>query len=191
MKGVPFITVCITALVMVAANVSGSAAVSANDGTVQMRVVNVAPNDVLNIREYPSGKSRIIGIIPPTGRGIEYIGEPVGIWVLVRFDNTEGWVGNRFLTPEVAGAGSDETSYSYVAVDPYPADGDPFLALRSYPSASKGERIVKMRNGTLLHVLQRRADGWWFVETPSGVKGWAKSGAGAQAWIQCCVSEYE
>src|SRR5680860_1965 len=32
---------------------------SANDGTIQMRVVNVSSNDVLNIRGYPSSESRI------------------------------------------------------------------------------------------------------------------------------------
>ena len=91
----------------------------------------------------------------------------------------------------LASSRNDGPSYSYVAVDPYPADGDPFLALRSYPSSAQGDRIMKMRNGTLLQVLQRRADGWWFVETPSGTKGWAKSGAGAQAWIQCCLTVEE
>lgn len=116
-----------------------------------MRVVNVSPNDVLNIRGYPSSASRIIGMIPPNTGGVEYVGKQVGSWVLVRFDNIEGWVHTGFLVPE-PGAWRD-TSYSYVAVDPYPADGDPFLALRSYPSTLQGDRITKMRNGTLLHVI--------------------------------------
>jgi TonB family protein len=44
-----------------------------------------------------------------------------------------------------------------------------------------------MANGTLLQVLQRQADGWWYVRVVStGQQGWALSRQGNTSWIECC-----
>lgn len=75
---------------------------SAAEGTIFMRVVNVAPNDVLNIRERPSNQSRIIGIISPNATGVEYRGQKTGNWLLVYFGNAEGWVHKKYVIAEVA-----------------------------------------------------------------------------------------
>lgn len=89
--------------------------------------------------------------------------------------------------PEVAPPQSTarDDAYFYVANTRPP---DAFLALRTQPSASSGLRIMAMTNGTLLQVLQRRQDGWWYVRVKAtGDEGWALSGQGDQAWIVCCT----
>jgi hypothetical protein len=64
---------------------------------------------------------------------------------------------------------------------------DAYLSLRTEPSGSRGQSIMHMPNGTLLDVLQRRADGWWLVRVvPSGEEGWALNRQGSRVWIHCC-----
>lgn len=70
---------------------------------IGLRVVGVAQNDVLNIREYPSSQSRILDIVPPNGRGLIYLSERYGDWVFIQYGATKGWVSQRFVIPEVAG----------------------------------------------------------------------------------------
>jgi hypothetical protein len=69
----------------------------------EMKVVNVGPNDVLNIREYATDNSPIIDIIPPKAKGVIYLGESRGQWVFVQYDRAKakGWVNRRFVTPIV------------------------------------------------------------------------------------------
>jgi PBP1b-binding outer membrane lipoprotein LpoB len=67
---------------------------------------------------------------------------------------------------------------------------DAFLALRTEPSGSHGQRIVEMPNGTMLEVIERRPDNWWFVKVvDTGQTGWALSQQGNRRWIHCCVQE--
>lgn len=66
----------------------------------RLRVIDTAPNDVLNVREYPTTGARIVGVIPPDGRGIIPTGERNGGWVFVRYRKVEGWVSRRFVYPE-------------------------------------------------------------------------------------------
>jgi hypothetical protein len=62
-----------------------------------------------------------------------------------------------------------------------------FLALRSEPSTTTGSRLTKMPNGTLLQVLDRRNDGWWFVRiAATNQTGWALKGQSGVNWIECC-----
>jgi hypothetical protein len=76
---------------------------------------------------------------------------------------------------------SPDDSYSYVANTRPP---DAFLSLRSDPATRYGSSILSMPNGTLLQVLQRRNDGWWYVRVfPSGQEGWALSGQDNRVWI--------
>jgi hypothetical protein len=60
-----------------------------------LRVIDTAPNDVLNVREYPTSDSRIVGVIPPDGRGITSTGDRNGNWVFVRYKKVEGCALNR------------------------------------------------------------------------------------------------
>jgi uncharacterized protein len=67
-------------------------------------------------------------------------------------------------------------------------DPDPYLALRSDPTTMYGQRLEKMSNGSVVSIIEKQDDGWWFVQDlRSGLQGWAKSGAGydgqERAWI--------
>ena len=76
--------------------------------------------------------------------------------------------------------------YSYVW-DTRPPDA--WLALRTLPSSSTGTQIVTMPNGTLIDVLERRVDNWWYVRiVETGQVGWALSRQGNRVWISCCRS---
>jgi uncharacterized protein YecT (DUF1311 family) len=66
----------------------------------RLRVENIGPNDVLNMREYPTANSRIIDGIPPENAEIIYLGEEHGEWIFVRYGNrAEGWVNRHFVEP--------------------------------------------------------------------------------------------
>ena len=96
--------------------------------------------------------------------------------------------------PSVPPATDDHALHmGIVGVDPW--DPDPFLALRTDPTARYGQRIAKLRNGTMLEILDAtRPDGWWLVRTPNGQTGWAKSGAGwdgkKRSWIHESAAGY-
>lgn len=78
------------------------------------------------------------------------------------------------------------TTFHYVTNTRPP---DAFLSLRTQPSASAGQRIAIMPNGTVLEVLSKQSNGWWFVRVvPSGLQGWALSGEGGNTWIECCAT---
>ena len=63
-------------------------------------IIGVAANDVLNIREDPTERSRIIGMIPPDTRGgVVCVGDSQDKWIFVRYDDVEGWVDSRFVRP--------------------------------------------------------------------------------------------
>jgi len=67
---------------------------------------------------------------------------------------------------------------------------DAFVSLRTQPSATAGQRIRTMPNGTKLMVLEKRPDNWWKVRVvPSGEEGWALSRSQDRAFIECCVDE--
>lgn len=66
----------------------------------RLRVVGVASNDVLNVRESPTEAARIVGIIPPGGRGVEPIGTARGGWLSVRWGDVEGWALGTFLAED-------------------------------------------------------------------------------------------
>lgn len=53
-------------------------------------VTGVSYNDVLNIRAWPSPKSRIVGYMPPNAEGVE-VARTKGNWGLVTYDGIEGW----------------------------------------------------------------------------------------------------
>lgn len=79
----------------------------------RLRVVGVRYNDVLNVREFPTSSARIVGSIPPDGRGISTTGDRNGSFVWVEYRGMTGWANARFLsldaTPPPAGALSSDT----------------------------------------------------------------------------------
>jgi len=80
-----------------------------------------------------------------------------------------------------------DNSYHFVANTRPP---DAYLSLRTEPTSSRGQRITTMPNGTLLQVLQRQSDGWWYVRmVANGQQGWALSRQGDRVWIYCCQTQ--
>jgi len=79
-----------------------------------------------------------------------------------------------------------DKSFYYVANTRPP---DAYLGLRTNPTTTLGTNIMQMPNGTLLEIIERRADRWWHVRVfPSGQEGWALSGEGNRGWIECCAT---
>jgi SH3-like domain-containing protein len=60
-------------------------------------VANVAANDVLNMRAYPSPESRIVVRLGPQRCGITVLPYRVGSWQKVRAAGRYGWVSSRYL----------------------------------------------------------------------------------------------
>ena len=79
---------------------------------------------------------------------------------------------------ETAGRGG-RTQVEYYFVGPVNPPDD-WLSLRTSPSDKLGSRIMKMPQGTLFRVTEKRGD-WWFVQLRDGKSGWAHS-----LWIRCC-----
>jgi hypothetical protein len=72
-----------------------------------------------------------------------------------------------------------KTGVEYHYVGPvYPPD--PWLALRTVPSSNGGKTLMKMPQGTLFKVTEKRGK-WWYVQLRDGQSGWAHSD-----WIVCC-----
>ena len=87
--------------------------------------------------------------------------------------------------PKIPVAASPSTDY--VVANTLPPDD--FLALRTLPTVTHGRRILAMPNGTILRVIYRRDDGWWYVEErSSNERGWALSGQSGKLWIVCCAA---
>jgi uncharacterized protein YgiM (DUF1202 family) len=84
-------------LALVAAGaLSVSTASAYEDEGCPYRVHGVSYNDVLNMRAWPSPKSRIVAHIPPRGRGVELIRRKGG-WGLVQYDGEQGWAHMGYL----------------------------------------------------------------------------------------------
>lgn len=67
-------------------------------------VVGVAADDVLNIRQSPSGDAPILATLPPGKTGVEVVMEdPSGKWGLVNTGEIPGWASLRFLRPDEPG----------------------------------------------------------------------------------------
>lgn len=61
-------------------------------------VAGVAADDVLNIREAPSARARIVAELPPDARNIEVVGyDASGKWARINAGEKTGWVALRFL----------------------------------------------------------------------------------------------
>jgi|GEM_PF-2210724 len=74
-------------------------------------VRNVDPSDVLNVREKPDWKSATLGSLPPDATGV--LGGPTHTrpgaapWRHVTCGKVSGWVNERFLAVEIAGANDE------------------------------------------------------------------------------------
>jgi hypothetical protein len=125
-------------------------------------VVNVASDDVLNVREQPGVVHPIVGTIPPYGMDVEVtgVGEEVdgAVWVLIRYQDITGWVNSNYLARPVGSVDEEiaaravqiimavkhedlETLASLV----HPDKGvrfSPYTHVRAEPGAPEGEDLV-------------------------------------------------
>lgn len=105
------------ALAVMLGLVATGVAVAEADGPDSFRVVGVAKDDVLNLRQEPSAAAMIIGRIPPDATGLRNLGCRGGQslaewqaaseaeraaavfrrWCRVEYRGTTGWVAGRFL----------------------------------------------------------------------------------------------
>lgn len=67
---------------------------------ITYRVVRVASDDVLNIRQRPDAEAAIVGSIPASGRRVRLTGYCAGEWCPVSFERYTGWVNRYYLTLE-------------------------------------------------------------------------------------------
>jgi hypothetical protein len=83
--------------------------VQTREKTLPYRVVNVASDDVLNVRSQPDLEASIVGTIPPDGTDVQLTGKGVQVgnnfWVPIKYKEITGWVNTNYLTallsPEV------------------------------------------------------------------------------------------
>jgi N-acetylmuramoyl-L-alanine amidase len=68
--------------------------------TASYRIVNVTPEDVLNIRSGPNADVSVVGTIPAAGRGVQIVGACSGQWCEIDYRGARGWVNRQFLTSE-------------------------------------------------------------------------------------------
>ena len=65
------------------------------------RVTGVAADDTLNVRSGPSASATDIGDLPANATAIEIAGtDPSGRWGQIVWEEGDGWVSMRFLTPD-------------------------------------------------------------------------------------------
>ena len=111
-------TKILAALISAAALLSAAPALAIQEFTPEpgwrYRVVGVAANDVLNVREQPGTEGRIIGRLQPRSRNTIVTGARVeaggSVWWRVIAGDTTGWVNARYLTP-VSTSADTETGY--------------------------------------------------------------------------------
>lgn len=69
-------------------------------GMPTWRVVAVAPDDVLNVREGPSAEHPSVGALAPSVTGVTISGACRGGWCPIAHAGLNGWVNRRFLESE-------------------------------------------------------------------------------------------
>jgi uncharacterized protein YraI len=136
-----------------------------NQAAAIYRVVGVAPDDVLNVRQGPGARFPIVGTLPPDSRGVRLASavECVGVWCQANFQNASGWVNTLYLGSDIADAA---TTFRVVNVA-----SDDVLNIRSGPNSSspivgsippdgRGVRIAGTCNGR------------WCPVDFQGIRGW-------------------
>jgi predicted outer membrane repeat protein len=142
------------------------------------------PDNFLALRTEPTDESGSRILKMPNGTLLDVVKKRTDGWWRVRVveSGQEGWaLSTRDTRVWIFCCRS---AYHYVEGTRPPDD---FLALRTEPTDESGSRILKMPNGMLLDVVEKRTDGWWRVRVvESGQEGWALSEQGNRVWIHCC-----
>jgi hypothetical protein len=98
----------------------------------QLKIINVAQNDVLNVHAAPTAESRILGAIPPDADGVTYLGKQEGNWLFVRYENgPSGWVNSRYVALKLPP--TNQPRVTQPPTDPVPPSRDTPEACRKFP----------------------------------------------------------
>ncbi len=132
------------------------------DGPDYYRVHGVKSWDVLNIRAWPSHRSRIVGAIPHNGRHVSNLVRRVRGWCLIRHRSVKGWSKCRYLQEQsivdarffrVRGVAYDDVLF----VRRWPASYS--LALGALPRHARNVVLIR-RKGNWGKVRHRDLVGW-------------------------------
>jgi uncharacterized membrane protein len=87
------------AAAIVSAAALAAAVSDAAETLPRLSVVGVAPNDVLNLREAPDARSRIVARLAANARDVAIVGQATRNldWIMVQRGNARGWANARFL----------------------------------------------------------------------------------------------
>jgi uncharacterized protein YgiM (DUF1202 family) len=122
-----------------------------------------------------TSSSTIIGTIPK-GATIQLIGKSTKYsnWFYVEYDGKQGFVEGTNLKSTSSSSSDDSESSSsgssytrYVTVN---------LNLRSSAKITSSNIITTLAKGTKVTVLGKSGDSWYYVQTPSGQKGYVAAG---------------
>lgn len=106
-------------------------------------VVNVAADDVLNVREGAGVSHEIVGTIPPGGQQVQVTGTAVEVagsaWAPVQYGSVSGWVNAAYLAQQV-GTVDAAVAQQASAVLQALADAD-MAALAAYVHPERGVRF--------------------------------------------------
>lgn len=93
--------------------VAGHELAHATQGYETLCVVDVADNDVLNVRNRPTVRGSINFVIPPNGCGISVVGPCSGIWCPIAWSGHQGWANTKYIgvVPLDTGSPLDQGSY--------------------------------------------------------------------------------
>ncbi|MFZ5963116.1 COG3650 family protein [Thalassococcus sp. BH17M4-6] len=83
-------------------------------------VAGVAGDDVLNVREGPSGDAAILGSLAPDARGVEVtVLDDTGRWGRVNLGEQAGWVSMAYLQAQGPGDGSLPQTLACFGTEPF------------------------------------------------------------------------
>lgn len=137
-----------------------------------LQVVNVASDDVLNLRQAPNARSAIVGEMPPGSREVITVGPSQGDWLYVRHDWSEGWARARYLMAIGPGVGLKTSAQQPLHGLVIGVRSGQSLALRYDPNESAGI-VAHLRAGSKdARLTGLTQDGWRQVEV-AGRLGWA------------------
>lgn len=83
------------------------------------QVVDVADDDILNIRSAAGVQNPVVGTIPPYGSGVRITGSGVAVpgsdspWVPVEYNGITGWVNSHYLASQLAQGNTGSSARRY------------------------------------------------------------------------------
>jgi uncharacterized protein YraI len=136
--------------------------------TDSYRVVNVAADDSLNVRQGPGARYAIVAALPPDSRGLRLVGSAqcVGVWCEIQYRAGTGWVNTLYLEYDMAAAAAPTQTYRVTNVAT-----DDVLHIRSGPGAGLASIGSIPPNGRGVRIVGSCSGPWCPIEY-QGTRGW-------------------